>query len=121
MHVVRAGGLEHAVIEIVDLVSDVGGELRNLADKVAAVRRSAPPGAVVSGLLLLRSTRRNRATVAAVRPLFDARFTGSSRQFLAALADPTIKLPDADALAWSSVDGSRIFAAIDRAGHPQKD
>ena len=110
VHLERFGGAELAVVEIVDLMSDGGAEFRNLANKVAAVRRTAADGARIRGLLVLRATARNRATVAAFPGLFATRFTGSSSQWLRALADHTIAMPDGDGIVWSSVRGDRLFA-----------
>jgi hypothetical protein len=36
---------------------------------------------------------------------------GSSSQWLRALADPTVAMPDGDGLVWSTVRGDRLFAA----------
>jgi transcriptional regulator with XRE-family HTH domain len=110
VHLARFSGAELAVVEIVDLMTDGGAELRNLTDKVAAIRRNAADGARVRGLLVLRATARNRATVGEFPGVFAARFTGSSRQWLRALADPTIAMPEGDGLVWSSVRGDRLVA-----------
>jgi transcriptional regulator with XRE-family HTH domain len=67
VHLARLGGAERAIVEIVDLVTERGAEFRNLTDKVAAIRRSAADGPRVRGLLVLRATARNRATVAGSR------------------------------------------------------
>jgi transcriptional regulator with XRE-family HTH domain len=112
VHLVRFGGAERAIIEIVDLMADGGAEFRNLTDKVAAVRRIAGDGARVRGLLVLRATARNRAILAEFPGLFAARFPGSSSQWLRALSDPTVPMPDGDGLVWSTVRGDRLFAAV---------
>jgi transcriptional regulator with XRE-family HTH domain len=114
VHLARFGGAERAIVEIVDLMTDGGAEFRNLTDKVAAVRRVAGDRARVRGLLVLRATARNRATVAEFPGLFAARFTGSSNQWLRALSDPTVAMPDGDGLVWSTVRGDRLFAAAPR-------
>jgi transcriptional regulator with XRE-family HTH domain len=111
VHLARFGGAERAIVEIVDLMTDGGAELRNLTDKVAAVRRVAGDGARARGLLVLRATARNRATVAEFPGLFATRFPGSSSQWLRALADPAVAMPDGDGLVWSTVRGDRLFAA----------
>jgi hypothetical protein len=95
-------------------MTDGGAEFRNLTDKVAAVRRVAGDGARVRGLLVLRATARNRATVAEFPGLFAARFRGSSSQWLRALSDPTVAMPDGDGLVWSTVRGDRLFSAAPR-------
>jgi len=107
----RAARHEIAVIEIEDLLADGGQAMRGLEDKVAAVRRSAGPDWSVWGLLILRSTIRNRGLVRELRDLFATRFPASSDAWLAALRDPTAAMPRGDGLAWSSVSGDRLFAA----------
>jgi len=111
----RIARREIAVVEIEDLLADGGDAMRRLADKVAAVRREAP-AATVRGLLILRATSRNRALVRQLCDLFETRFPASSHAWLLALRDPQHRMPDADGFAWSSVDGSRLFAA--RFGSP---
>jgi transcriptional regulator with XRE-family HTH domain len=108
---------EIAVVEIEDLLADVGDAMRRLGDKVAAVRRSTAtddPAWKVSGLLVLRATRRNRRIVHAFAGVFDARLGGSSSGWLSALTRADRPMPDADGLAWSSVRGERMFAARQR-------
>ena len=84
--------------------------MRGLADKVAAVRRDAGAGWSASGLLVLRSTNRNRGLVEEFADLFAARFPASSAAWLAALGDHARAMPAADGLAWSSVSCDRLFA-----------
>jgi len=110
VHLARFDGSEHAVVEIVDLIADGGSELRKLTDKVSAVRRSSPDESRVMGLLIIRATARNRATLAEFPALFAARFPGSSRQWIQALGDPTIAMPEGDGLLWSSVRGDALRA-----------
>ena len=107
----RAARREIAVIEVVDLLSDGGDAMRGLADKVAAVRREVGPGWTVAGLLVLRSTTRNRSTVRELRDLFAARFPARSSAWLGCLDDPTRPMPAGDGLAWSTVNGDRLYAA----------
>jgi transcriptional regulator with XRE-family HTH domain len=107
----RAMRREIAVVEIVDLLADGGDAMRGLADKIAAVRRTAPADWSVAGLLVLRRTTRNRATVRDLADLFGTRFPASSTAWLAALRRPDRAMPSADGLAWSSVDGRRLSAA----------
>jgi len=102
---------EIAVVEIVDLLTDGGDAMRGLSDKVAAVRRGADARWSVSGLLILRSTSRNRALVREFGDLLAARFPASSATWLAAFHDPARPMPKADGLVWSSVTGDRMFAA----------
>jgi transcriptional regulator with XRE-family HTH domain len=102
---------EMAVVEIVDLLTDGGEAMRGLADKVAAVRRDAGKDSTVAGLLILRSTSRNRGVVREFSDLFAGRFPGSSSAWLAALRDPARPMPTADGVVWSSGDGNRLVAA----------
>ena len=107
----RVARREIAVVEIVDLLSDGGETMRGLADKVASVRREIGADWAVSGLLILRSTSRNRGIAREFGDLFAARFPASSAAWLAGLRDSLRPMPTADGLAWSSVDGSRLVAA----------
>jgi transcriptional regulator with XRE-family HTH domain len=107
----RGAGREIAVVEVVDLLADAGADLRGLADKVSAIRRASPPHCRVSGLLVLRATGRNRATVAELAGLFAARFPASSRAWLDALTHPSSRMPDGDGLLWSTVKGDRLQVA----------
>ncbi|MEO8571502.1 MAG: helix-turn-helix transcriptional regulator [Chloroflexota bacterium] len=111
----RSRELETAVIEVVDLLADGGATIRGLADKVAAVRRSKPADARVAGLLVLRATARNRATVNELTSLFETRFPGSSAAWLRALEHADQPMPSEDGMIWSSVDGTRLMA-VRRAG-----
>ena len=106
----RSRGAELAVVEIIDLLADAGAALRGLADKVAAVRRSSPPDARVAGLLVLRATTRNRSTMDELSGLFATRFPASSGAWLRCLEDPTVPMPAADGVVWSSVDGTRLMS-----------
>lgn len=112
----RPSRREIAVVEILDLIVDGGNAMRGLADKVAAVRRAAPDGWTVAGLLVLRRTARNRTIVREFADLLAARFNGSSTDWLAALRDPARRMPEVDGLVWSSVDGRRLVAARLRQG-----
>jgi transcriptional regulator with XRE-family HTH domain len=109
VELVRDGLGEIAVVELIDLFSDVGEDLRGLADKVAAVRRDHPQ-ARVSGLIAVRATRRNRALVGELAVVLDARFPGSSTEWIAALSRRSTSMPNGDGFVWASVDGSRLFA-----------
>lgn len=105
----RATRHEIAVVELVDLIADAGQDMRGLSDKVAAIRR-ANPGRRVAGLLAVRATRRNRALIAELSPVIDARFPASSGAWLKALHDHRAPMPDADGLIWARVDGAGLFA-----------
>jgi transcriptional regulator with XRE-family HTH domain len=99
---------EAAVVEIVDLIDDVGAVYRGLADKVAAVAREHP-GWATAGLLLVRATRRNRDLVAELDTTFSARFPARSRDWLKAIQHPDAPMPQTDGLAWTSVRGDRLI------------
>lgn len=118
VHLARPAAGEIAVVEVVDLLVDGGAALRGLADKVAAVRRAAPPGTRVQGVLVLRATARNRATVAELAELFATRFPGSSAAWLRALTDPAVRMPDHDGFLWSNVAGTRLVTARLAASRP---
>jgi hypothetical protein len=51
--------------------------MRRLSDKIAAVRRDRSD-ARVAGVLAVRATRRNRARIAELAPVIEARFPASS-------------------------------------------
>jgi transcriptional regulator with XRE-family HTH domain len=110
----RARG-EIAVVELVDLLADGGDALRGLSDKVRAVRHENPR-AVVSGLLALRATARNRALAAELSSLLDARFPARSAAWIAALTRADAPMPLNDGFVWARTDGSALFAARRRAG-----
>lgn len=105
----RPTSRECAVVEVVDLIDDVGAIFRGLTDKVAAVGR-ARPGWAIRGLIVVRATRRNRGLIAELRATFGTRFQASSRDWLEALRNIDHRMPDADGLVWSSVRGDRLFA-----------
>lgn len=65
----------------------------------------------VGGLFVVRGTRRNRALVQEFRTLFASRFPASSGDWLAALRDPTRRLPPGNALLWTDVPGTRLIPA----------
>lgn len=104
-----SGHLEIVVVEIVDLFTDLGEDLRGLERKVEAVR-SLRPTATVRGLLVVRATARNRALVAELGPLFAARFPGSGRKWLDCLDRRGTPLPESDGLVWSAVRDGRLAA-----------
>lgn len=109
---------EAVATEIWDWFDDVGAGLRGLDAKTAmlATRLAAeppPPTGTwrVRGLYVVRDTRRNRALVGELRPLFAARFPGSSVAWLAALGDPGHPVPEADGLLWSDSGGTALRAS----------
>jgi len=79
----RAARREIAVVEVVDLFDDVAEAWRGFDAKIATVRRDAAardlagaPAVTISGLLIVRGTRRNRELVTAFARLFQTHFPG---------------------------------------------
>ncbi len=102
---------EIAVVEVWDLLDDVGAALRGLNDKVAAVAR-AHPNAAVRGILVLRRTARNRRLVGEFRAVFAAKLPGDAGACLAALSNRRRLLPPFDCLLWTDVAGERLIARL---------
>ena len=108
---------EVAVIEIIDLITDVGEAFRGLEDKVASICRELKGygaegmAARVAGLLVIRATRRNRTLVAGLSRMFESRFPAQGRAWIRALSSPDVPMPTADGFVWSTVRGDRLFAA----------
>lgn len=103
----RAPRREAAVMEVWDLLLDVGAAFRSFDEKLASVRAKLP-GWTVSGAWILRGTRRNRSLVAELTPLFAARFPGDGEALLAALDRPTSALPPGAVLLWTDVTSTRL-------------
>ena len=113
---------EAVVAEIWDWFQDVGAGFRSLEGKRAALaslleRRASTGGRpwIVRSLYVVRNTRRNRALVRELEPLFAARFPGSSRQWIRALTEPNVALPAADGLLWSDRTGTVLLGSRLRA------
>jgi hypothetical protein len=102
---------EVAIVEIWDLILDGGAAMRGLEAKVHAMRARLGGDWHVQGLLVVRGTKRNRALVRELAPLFAARYPASSTAWLAALEDPARPMPGAAGFAWTSVSGDRLVAA----------
>jgi transcriptional regulator with XRE-family HTH domain len=114
----RAGRRETAVVEIWDWFNDVGEAARGLIRKVTAIEREqaareldGAPQWRVSGLIIVRGTRRNRQLLAEFGALFRAVYPASSRAWLAALTRPDAEMPRDPGLLWTDVRGTRFFAA----------
>ena len=103
----RASCREAAVVEVWDLLLDVGAAFRSFDDKLAAVRTRLP-GWTVSGAWVLRGTRRNRGLVAELAPLFAARFPADGMTWLAALDEPTSALPADAVLLWTDAASTAL-------------
>ena len=109
---------EAVVVEVWDWFDDVGSALRGLDGKVAALEsrltsdsRPSPERDRwrVRGVFVVRGTRRNRALLDELRPLFAARFPGSSVAWLQAFTDARSPMPSGDGLLWS--DANRRLVA----------
>jgi transcriptional regulator with XRE-family HTH domain len=108
---VRSVRREAAVVEIWDLLLDVGDAMRGLEAKTVATRERLGPGWRVEGLIVVRGTRRNRRLVAELRALFAARYPAPSAAWLRAIADPETAMPTGPGFAWTVVLGDRLIAA----------
>jgi transcriptional regulator with XRE-family HTH domain len=105
----RAARGETAVVEVWNLVDDVGAAFRGLDAKVARITRQQ--GAATSGLMVIRGTRRNRALVRDFKALFRAQFPASSAAWLATLTAPDKPMPATHGLLWTDVAGTRMLVA----------
>ena len=105
----RAARGEIAVVEVWNLVDDVGAAFRGLDAKVARMTRQQ--GAATSELMVMRGTRRNRALVHDFKALFRAQFPASSAAWLAALMAPDKPMPAKPGLLWTDVAGTRMLVA----------
>ena len=103
-----------AVVECWNTIGDVGAAARSSARKVAeaeamAAARWGEASYRVGSVWVVRATARNRALVARYPELFAARFPGSSRAWVAALA--TAAPPPAEpGLVWAGLDGGHLFS-----------
>ncbi len=102
---------EIAVVEIWDLILDGGAAMRGLEAKVLATRERWPSGWRVEGLFVAPGTRRNRALVRELAPLFAARYPASSAAWISALGHPDRPMPADPGFAWTSARGDRLAAA----------
>jgi hypothetical protein len=105
----RTARREIAVVEVWNLVDDVGATFRGIDAKLARVAR--PETATASSLMVVRGTRRNRRLVREFRSLFRAHFPASSAAWLAALDDPNRPMPTTAGLLWTDVPGTRLVVA----------
>jgi hypothetical protein len=107
----RRATREVAVIEIVNMLVDAGGDLRGLTDKVHAVTRELGDDWRVRGVLIVRATVTNRGTIAELASLIDSRFPASSRGWLAALSSPDTPMPEQDGFLWTRATTAGLFAS----------
>lgn len=109
----RQAASEVIVVEVWNWFDDVGASLRGLDAKVTALGPRLAAEWRIEGLFIVRGTRRNRQLVAELRPLFAARFDGSSLAWLNALGSPGTTMPDGHGLLWSD---SRMRLLASRLG-----
>ncbi len=112
---------EAVVVEVWDWFDDVGAALRGLDGKVAALdlRLTGDSGPSPErdrwrsrGVFVVRETRRNRALVDELRPLFAARFPGSSVGWLRSITEAGHAMPSGDGLLWSDANGRLIASRL---------
>jgi transcriptional regulator with XRE-family HTH domain len=104
---------EAIVVEIWNWFDDVGVALRGLDGKVGAIIGRLDPEVTwqVRGLFIVRDTRRNRALISQLRPLFLARFGSNAALWLKALTDSRQPMPAGDGLLWSDRAGMGLRAS----------
>ena len=119
---IRTATPEAVAAESWDWFDDVGASLRGLDAKVTLLaarvadesnlgEAGSPHAWRVRGLFIVRDTHRNRAIVAELRPLFAARFTGSSTAWLRALTSEAPP-PGGHGLLWSDPHGRLIASRL---------
>lgn len=104
------GSGELAVVEVWDLVDDVGAAFRGLDAKVGRIARDRPQ-ANVAGLIVVRGTATNRRLVREFGAVFRAHFPASSAAWLAALTGVSRRMPADAGFIWTDVGGTRLMAA----------
>jgi hypothetical protein len=104
----RMAAREIGVVEVWDLLDDVGSALRSLDAKRAAIEDRFPDWAV-GALWIVRGTRRNRRLVTDHPRVFAARFKAPSGAWLRALEDRSAPMPPEAGLLWTHVAGSRVI------------
>lgn len=107
----RPATREAAVIEVWDLLLDVGAAIRGLEAKVTATRERLGVDWRAQGLLVVRRTQRNRALVRELSAMFAARYPASSAAWVGALTDRRRPIPAASGFVWTSVGGDRLIPA----------
>ncbi len=105
----RRARAEVVVTEIWDFFEDVGGSWRSLDGKMETVRRDQP-ACTVSGLFVVRGTRRNRQLVQEFGSMFRERFPASAVAWLRALTT-SAPMPREPGLLWTDVPGTRLIPA----------
>jgi transcriptional regulator with XRE-family HTH domain len=106
---------EKALIEVWDWLADVGDAFRSWRRKLERLEAQTQAQEErrwrLSGVWVLRATRRNRSLLREHPALFRAQFPGSGAAWLASLGDPTHAMPSETALLWASVTGDRFWSA----------
>jgi hypothetical protein len=119
---VRAEQRVAVAVEVWDWFDDVGASLRGLDAKVhvlaARMAADVEPWRV-AGLFVVRDTRRNRALIADLGPLFAARFRGSSTGWLRTLESRAEPMPSDHGLLWSD-RGARLAASRLGSARPRR-
>jgi hypothetical protein len=99
------------LVEVWNWFDDVGGSIRSLDGKKAALRGRLKARAedgegtwTIRCLFVVRRTRRNERLVREVRAVFAARFPASSGAWLGALTDPARLVPSEDGFVWSTAN-----------------
>jgi len=100
---------EAAVVEVWNLLLDVGAALRGLDEKIDGVG-SDPIDHRVAGLWVVRGTSRNRSVLAQLALMIEPRFPAEPRAWLRAMRDPGAPMPTDPGILWSDNGGTRIFA-----------
>ena len=84
-------------------------KVKDAEEQAVAIAGDGPPFEV--GLCwIVRDTKANRALVARYEHIFEAKFPGSSAQWLRALTEPGAPLPKQPGLVWSDVNATRLIA-----------
>lgn len=100
------------LVEAWNTIGDIGGSARSFDRKLAAARELAVGRGHdemdVHGVWVVRATARNRALLAGYPEVFLAKFPGSSRAWVTALAGGTSP-PREPGLVWCDVAASRLF------------
>jgi transcriptional regulator with XRE-family HTH domain len=107
---------EVVVVEVWDWLDDIGEAVRatdakaaQVARQIAAERRPGEAAWWVTGLWVLRGTRRNRGLVDEFRAVFETRFPASRHAWLAALTRPDRPMPATPGLLWTDVRGRHVL------------
>ncbi len=100
------------VSEMWNVIGDVGASKRSFDRKLAAASEAGGwlngGGHEVSGVWVVRRTRRNRQLLARYPEVFASAFPGSSRRWVAALTSGSA-LPAEPGLVWCDIGATRLF------------